>query len=91
MSHEGVKETKEAIKALVILGKFVALRAKDGIDLEDLSALVTKIVSDSEFKNALAAGISGLDKVPAEIGDLDFNEVLDLATLIPDVLSIIKA
>ena len=90
MSHVDIKETKEAIKAIMVVGKFVVERAKDGIDLSDLSALITKIVLDPDFKKALEAGVQGIDKVPTELGDLDFAEVIELATLVPELLKVVK-
>jgi Golgi nucleoside diphosphatase len=60
------------------------------VDLTDLTALITKLVMDPEFKKVLEAGVDGLDKVPAELGDLDFSEVIELASLVPDILKVIK-
>lgn len=74
----GINETKEALVALLELGKFVALRAKDGLDLSDAAALVEKVFVDAEFKLALEAAVKGLDQVPAEIGDIDLQEAFDL-------------
>jgi hypothetical protein len=85
-----IKETKEAIKAVVLVGKFVVDRAKDGVGLDDLSALITKIVLDPQFKAILDAGVQGVDKVPAELSDLDFAEVIELASLVPEILKVIK-
>lgn len=90
MSQVDIKETKEAIKAIMVVGKFVVERAKDGIDLSDLSALITKIVLDPDFKKTLEAGVQGIDKVPTELGDLDFAEVIELATLVPELLKVVK-
>jgi hypothetical protein len=88
---EGIKETKEALLAVVVLGAFVAERAKDGLKLDDLSALVTKFVTDPEFKTKLEMGVQGIDKVPAEVKDMTFVEVLELAQIIPDILEIFKS
>lgn len=85
-----VKETKEAILAVVAVGKFVVEKAKDGLDLNDLGALITKFVEDEEFKGVLMAGVDGIDKVPAELSDLEFAEVIELAEILPEILAIIK-
>jgi len=45
---EGIKETKEALIALTLLGKFVAVQLKDGVDYSDLLAVVAKL-SDPVF------------------------------------------
>lgn len=86
-----VKETKEALKATIAIGKFVLEQAKDGLDLNDLGALITKVVNDEAFKGLLAAGLDGIDKVPAELSDLEFNEVLELAEVLPELIEMIKA
>jgi len=87
----GVKETKEAILAMVVLGKFVADRLKDGAQLDDALALGSKLIGDAEFKNVVMAGIEGIDKVPAEIKDLTIVEALELAQLLPQILTALKA
>lgn len=86
----GVKETKEALLALVILGKFVADRLKDGAQLEDAMALGTALLADSEFKAVVMAGVNGADQVPAELGELDLADGLELARVIPDMLVAIQ-
>lgn len=86
----GVKETKEAILALVVLGKFVADRLKDGVDLADAGALVQKL-SDEEFKTVVQAGIEGVEVVPKELGELDLADFLELAKVLPDVLAKLQA
>ena len=87
----GVKDTKEAILAMVILGKFVAERLKDGAQLDDALALGTKLIGDAEFKEKVMAGINGIDKVPAEIKDLSMVDALELAQVLPEILAALKA
>lgn len=91
MENVGVKETKEAILALVILGKFVADRAKDGVQLDDALALAQKFAADEAFKAKVMAGVEGLDKIPAEVKDLKLAELLELAQVLPEVLAALKA
>lgn len=79
---EGIVQTKESLVALLVLGKFVALRAKDGLDLGDAVALVEKFVLDAEFKGVLEAGVKGLDAIPAELGDVDLQEAVELIGLL---------
>ena len=86
-----IKETKEAIIALTLLGKFVADRAKDGLQLDDAVALAAKLASDPDFLAKVKLGIDGAEKIPAEIKDMSFAEVLELAGLIPEMLTILKA
>lgn len=73
-----VKESKEAVVALLALGKVVAGLAKDGIDLGDAVALGSKIVSDEAFRAKLVAGVQGLDKIAPELKDLAASEALEL-------------
>ena len=85
MGEMSVKETKEAILALVVLGKFVADRLKDGADIGDALALGQKL-TDEAFKSKVMAGVDGLDKVALELKDLKFAEVFELAQIIPEIL-----
>lgn len=89
-TKEGIVETKEALKALVVVGKFVVDRLKDGVGLDDLTALITKLVADPEFKKVLDAGVAGIDKVPAELADLDFAEIIEIAAIMPELLKVIQ-
>lgn len=81
-----VKESKEALVALVILGKAVASVAKDGLDLSDVVALGTKFVSDEKFRVAVVEGIKGLEKIGPELKDLAASEALELLGAIYDEL-----
>jgi hypothetical protein len=91
MSQVGVKETKEAIMGLIVLGAFVAERAKDGIKLDDLTAAITKFMTDVEFKNQLTAAVDGIEQVPAEIKDLSLAEIFELAQVIPQILDLLSS
>jgi len=73
-----VKESKEALIALVVLGKAVAAAAKDGLDLSDALALGTKFVSDDKCRWAIVEGVKGLEKIGPELKDLASSEALDL-------------
>jgi hypothetical protein len=87
----GVKETKEALVALVALGSFVAARLKDGAQLDDALALGEKLMGDAGFKDKLAAGADGIDKVMVEVKELDLADFLDLAKVLPDLLAEVKS
>jgi hypothetical protein len=73
-----VKESKEALVALVVLGKAVAELAKDGLDLSDGLALGSKFIADEKFRAAVVEGIKGIDKVGPELKDLAASEALEL-------------
>ena len=83
-----VKESKEALVALVALGKAVAVLAKDGLDLGDAIALGSKLISDEKFRAKLAAGVQGLDQIVPELKDIAASEALEL---IEAIISEIKA
>lgn len=81
-----VKETKQALVALVLLGKTIALAAKDGLDLGDAVALGSKLVSDEKFREALVEGVKGIDQVPAELKDIAASEALELLGAVYEAL-----
>jgi hypothetical protein len=75
----GIKETKEFLVGSIRLGKFVVERAKDGIDWSDGTALVTKLTTDEAFRNGLIEAVKDVQKAPAELKDLSFDEGIELA------------
>lgn len=90
MNQIGVKELKEAIVAAVLVGKLAAVLMKDGVQMEDAVALMAKM-QDAEFKAKVMAGVEGMDKIPAELKDLQLAEMLEVAQVIPEVIAILKA
>jgi hypothetical protein len=87
----GVKETGEGILALLKLGQFVAKRLKDGADLGDALALYKKLTEEGDFKTVVTEGIAGYDKIPAEIGELDMLDALELCKIIPGAITIVAS
>lgn len=86
----GIKETKEACEALIKLGTFVAIRAKGGLDMADMTALLEKL-KDEEFMAVVKAGVEGIDKVDDEVKDMNMAEGLELAGfVVPKLLSAIQ-
>lgn len=81
-----MKETKEALVALVKLGKFVADRLKDGAQLEDAVALADALMKDGEFKAVVMAGWKDADKIGDEFKDFSLAKGLELAQVIPDLV-----
>jgi hypothetical protein len=71
---------------LVLLGKTIALAAKDGLDLGDAVALGSKLVSDEKFREALVEGVKGIDQVPAELKDIAASEALELLGAVYEAL-----
>lgn len=74
-----VKETKEALVAVVKLAKVIAALAKDGIDWTDAAVLASKIVGDEVLRSALVEAVSGAAAIPAEVKDISFEEGIELA------------
>jgi hypothetical protein len=90
----GIKETTEVIEALTLLTCFLAKSLKDGIDMGDALALFSKLTSDAQFQAAMLKASSGIEKIPDELADLDFEEIMTLSVLglnfIKDIVKAIK-
>lgn len=82
----GINESKEAILAFVVLGKYVSSLAADGLDLSDLGSLISKFVADENFRKLLEAGVAGLSEVPEELKDIDGAEAVELIAAVVDAL-----
>lgn len=87
---EQMKETKEAIIALVLLGKFVADRVKDGVQLDDALALGQALMVDGEFKVLVEAGYKGTDLIDDEFKDFTLVKGLELVQVIPKLVEILQ-
>lgn len=74
----GIKETMEMLEGLNELSLFVIQKSKDGLQAKDGVELVEKLLLDADFKSKLSVAIEGINKVPAEIKDLDLNESFQL-------------
>ena len=81
-----VHESKEALIALVALGKCVANLAADGLDLSDLGGLISKFVADQKFRELLEAGVAGMSAIPDELKDIEGAEAVELVAAIIDAL-----
>lgn len=90
----GIKEVAEIGAFVRVLVKFVAERAKDGVGVDDLIALVTKALTDDAFVAQANAAITDAEKAIAELADLDRNEakfVLGLgADIVYDIIEAVK-
>lgn len=85
-----MKETKELLLALVMLGKLVADRVKDGVDLGDAVAIGQALLTDGALKDAVQAAIKDIDKVDDEIKGISLVGALELAQLIPELIAVIE-
>jgi hypothetical protein len=77
----GIKETKEAVVALNEISLFVASRLKDGVGLDDATALFAKVTGDEEFQKLVAAAYENYKAIPAEVKDVDVLEGVELGML----------
>jgi hypothetical protein len=77
-SVTGVQETKEAIIAFNEIALFLASQLKDGVGLDDASALYNKILKDHDFKAKLLLAYDKYNLIPGEIKDIDAGEGLEL-------------
>lgn len=88
---QGIKETKEALKGILILAALLADRFKDGVQTEDAAAIFTKLQLDEEFKKCLVEAYNGAELVPSEVKDIDIAEALDLVKVCIDYVPAIVA
>lgn len=90
---EGVKETKEAIVGMVVLGAVIASEMKNGFDFPgDLVSMFAAIQGDAAKKQKLEDAIASINKVPEEIKDLSASESIEIAAaLIAELPALIGA
>jgi hypothetical protein len=70
-----IKETKELLVAISGLSVSIAEKAKDGLSLTEIMAVLSENV-----ENVITA-ISGISEVPAEMKDLSKEEIVELASM----------
>jgi hypothetical protein len=84
------KETKEAMKALIVIAGFLAERLKDGVGIDDAVALFSKLTSDDVFMKKLKEGYEGIDKVGEELKLLDATSITALGfEIAPDIIDLL--
>lgn len=85
-----MKETKEALLALVTIGKFVSDRLKDGVQLDDAVALGQALLLDGQFKSIVESGYKDMDKIDDEFKDFNLSKALELVQAIPELVAILQ-
>ena len=76
----GINETKDLLNGAMLVAILVITQLKDGLQLYgDFVAVFNKIRSDAAFREAIQEAYNGVGAVPAEIGDIDTAEVIELA------------
>jgi hypothetical protein len=91
----GINETKELLVAVDELALFLISVLKDGFKAsEDIPAIIAKLSKDEEFVAVMKKAVEGIANVPAEIKDLQIEEVVELVQLelayVPKFLNAIK-
>jgi len=71
-----IKETKEFLSGILAAATVITELVLDGVDLQDVFTLVTKVQHDKRFKNAT----EGMEKIPDELSDLTSSEILELVS-----------
>lgn len=82
----GIGEIKEALEAVFILYDFMKERAEDGLGWDDAGALISEVVQNEEFRQAIVDGFEGWQSLGAEAKDLDFSEGVELVQFVLDKL-----
>lgn len=87
METHGIKETKELLEASMVITGLLISRLKDGFGMDDLAPIMTALVSDPTFKEAL----KGIKEVPKEFGDISIEEGMELAMMVMAKLPVLIA
>ena len=70
----GIKETEEALEAVMEIAVFMAERLSDGIGADDAVAFFGLVTTDSEFKAIIAKAYEGRKLIKEEVKDIDLAE-----------------
>ena len=86
----GTKETREALKAVILIASFIIERLHDGIGVDDAVATYSKLSSDDVFKTKIKDGYEGLEQVREELKDLTTEEITTLGLEVaPDIIQLL--
>lgn len=77
----GIEESKELLVGVNEVALCLVTRLKDGLQLNDLTAIMQKLLTDEEFKEKLQKAYEDVGDVKDEIKDLSLGEGLELAKL----------
>jgi hypothetical protein len=90
----GIKESKEALIAVNALAVFLVEQFKDGVQFSDFMELYAKVMSDDLFKQKMMDAYVGVSQIPAEMKDLDVQEIIELTSLqlsyVPKIIESLK-
>ena len=89
-----IQESQEALIAVNSLAILLIKQFRDGIQLTDFVELYAKILSNAEVKEKMQAAYEGVSKIPSEMKDIDFREIIQLSSLqlsfLPEMIEAIK-
>lgn len=86
-----MKETREAVEALLEMLRVVLPLIKDGVQLSDAAALA-KALSNPQVVAKIKEGIEGAGKIPEEFSTVNLNEVVEIvATVVKSIPSLIAS
>jgi hypothetical protein len=86
----GIKDTKEALIAIVTIFEFFAERLKDGAGIDDVVAIYSKLVADDVFVKKVKDGYSGLKNISKELKDIKTEEITALGyEIAPQIVSLL--
>lgn len=84
-----MKETKEAVIGVLVIGKLVAEVLKDGPQLSDTLQLFARLQAP-EYKAKIDAAIADINLVKSEVDNAKFGDYLDLvAAILPEIKEIV--
>lgn len=85
-----MKETKEAVIGILVLGKLIAEVLKDGPQIADAVTLFAKL-QEPEIKAKVDAALADINLVKGEVEKAKIGDYLELvAAIIPELTSIIE-
>lgn len=83
--------TKEALIAAVTLYMVIKGELKDGFQAQDIVDLFKKFADDANFHQVIMNAYQDAAKIPDEVKNFNAAEAFDLATVIPQLIEILKA
>lgn len=75
-----IKETKEAVDALLDLSLEIAKLSKDGVTLSDATLLFAKM-QEEPLKSKLALAVENAKAIPSEVKDIQLSEAIELGLM----------
>lgn len=81
-----MKETKEAVLALAMIGKLAMKHLKDGAQIADALAIGTALLTDPVMRAAIEAGVKDANLIDDEIKAAKLADYLGLAAEVVPVL-----